>query len=332
MTRISQARMDMEGGRLDNVGKMSSQVITNTSGDVNTVTAIALTTNRTLSAAELTDSKMFTVNEAAARSFTTATGTQIATALVGWVVGSGNSFTIANGAAFDVTLLAGVGVTLDPNSKFVCNNGSLTCRIVVNSASAVTIYTEGTRNNKITIQVFTTSGTWTRPAGCFQVRVRVVGGGGGGGSTTTSDDAQAGGGGGGYSERIMTATVFGSSETVTVGAGGAAETSGGTSSFGALLSATGGVGATGYTGVSGGLGSGGDINIGGGGGGAAGADSVIPGGAGGSSVLGGGGHGNNAASTGAAGRPYGGGGAGGVDASGVGGAGAAGVVIVEEFY
>lgn len=75
-------------------------------------------------------------------------------------------------------------------------------------------------------QVFTTSGTWTKPAGITKVKVTVVGGGGGGGGSSTTGNT------------------------------------GGTSSFGAFCSATGGSGGgTTTSGGSGGSGSGGDINM-----------------------------------------------------------------------
>lgn len=71
-------------------------------------------------------------------------------------------------------------------------------------------------------QVFTSSGTWTKPDGCRAVLVEVVGpGGGGAGATGGSSECSVGGGGGAgeYARRWITSP--GSSETVTVGTGGA---------------------------------------------------------------------------------------------------------------
>lgn len=196
-----------------------------------------------------------------------------------------------------------------------------------------------------TVQVFTASGTYTKPAGARRIRVRVVGGGGGGGGVGTGNNAAGGGGGGGYSEKFIDAAAI-TTVTVTVGSAGAAGSSaggqggtGGTSSFGAYCSATGGVGGDGgasATGVSnggiGGSGSSGDINSYGQPGTAN--FGTTASGGGGSSALGGGGRGVNNSLSPASGNAYGGGGAGAGNNSGAsaGATGAAGIVIVEEFY
>jgi hypothetical protein len=64
------------------------------------------------------------------------------------------------------------------------------------------------------VQVFTSSGTWTRPAGITKVRVFVTGGGGGGGDEQTYH-----GGGGATAIKLIDVSSI-SSATVTVGAGG----------------------------------------------------------------------------------------------------------------
>ncbi len=93
-------------------------------------------------------------------------------------------------------------------------------------------------------QTFTSSGTWYRPLGVERVLAIVVAGGGGGSTATGS----AGNGGGGGEVAIEEVDVRGTtSETITVGTGGAGSgggTNGGVdgigSSFGALVTAAGG--------------------------------------------------------------------------------------------
>jgi hypothetical protein len=140
----------------------------------------------------------------------------------------------------------------------------------------------GTNN----VQVFMSTGTYVVPAGVSQIRVRVHGAGGSGGGVAGGgrNRVASGGGGGGMSIKTLNVTA-GTSYAVTVGAGGAAVTlsaanagnAGGTSSFGAVCSATGGSGGAATTGnavnsaagATGGTGSGGDLNYTGGGSGIA---------------------------------------------------------------
>jgi hypothetical protein len=214
------------------------------------------------------------------------------------------------------TLTAGSGVT------------------ITNGAGAITIAASSSGGGFSNIQVFTSSGTFTVPAGITKVKVTVVGGGGGGGAGQA--DPTGGGGGGGTAIEIISGLTPGGTVTVTVGAAGASGGifntglpggTGGTSSFGAFCSATGGSGSAGgnsggYLGGAGGLGSGGDLNIRGGTGSFAlsygNCGVFYAGGPGGSSFLSGGG---NAGAYG--------GGALGVGVNTNGSVGAAGVVVVE---
>jgi len=193
-------------------------------------------------------------------------------------------------------------------------------------------------------QVFTSSGTWTKPSGITKVKVYVIGGGGGGGGGDSGPQAGSGGGAGGGAMEIIDVSSV-SSVTVTVGAGGsgnsnAAGSNGATSSFGSYCSATGGTGGVHddkNTLTPAGAGSGGDINIDGQEGGWPDWDGTYIGGYGGNAPFGfgpGGIGGNNIDSGVApqAGNGYGSGGGGGNSSGGAtGGAGAGGIVIVEEY-
>ena len=191
------------------------------------------------------------------------------------------------------------------------------------------------------VQIFDASGTYTKPSGISFVKVTVVGAGGGGGGKV-NDRSAGGGAGGGTSIKYIDAADVGSTETVTVGTGGADNTgadgaAGGTSSFGSHCSATGGGGgqATANPDASavGGSGSGGDINIDGEGahcstwnsGHTVGGDVQ-----GGASSLGFGGV-SSYQTAAWDGKGFGGGGAGRHQGNAAGGNGTDGVVIVEEY-
>ena len=191
------------------------------------------------------------------------------------------------------------------------------------------------------VQVFTASGSWTRPAGITKVIVEVLGGGSSGAASADLDDA-SGGGGGGYAKKFVDVSSV-TASVITVGAGGTAVTAapnvgivGGASSWvdtasGGSLTLTGSGGAAPSNGIyagdgTGGTGTNGDINIQGGDG--------FPNnggyaGKGGDSIFGfGGSLCHHSQGIGVA-RGYGAGGGGGANTSG--GAGTGGIVIVWEY-
>jgi hypothetical protein len=121
------------------------------------------------------------------------------------------------------------------------------------------------------MQVFDTPGSYsfTIPAGVDKVMVEIRGGGGGGGKGNAGGGAVGqGGSGSGYGKGIYTVSA-GSNYTVIVGSGGAGSaggtcspgSTGGTSSFGNLIQATGGVGGGGCGNTSSGGSSTGMLNM-----------------------------------------------------------------------
>ncbi len=194
-------------------------------------------------------------------------------------------------------------------------------------------------------QQFTSSGTFTIPAGVTAVKVTVVGGGGaGGGGGATTSAAGCGGNSGGASIKWLSGLTPGNTLAVTIGAGGAGNSnangnSGGNSTVASgtqtitTITGSGGAGGTGPGGVGANptAGSGGDMNFAGNAGTLAPVSSAIAGNGGGS-IFGGSGLGAfNAANGNAGTSPGAGGGGGGANAGSntTGGAGATGIVIFE---
>ena len=199
--------------------------------------------------------------------------------------GTGASTFTANGVLHGNGTSA-IGVTATGTSgQVLTSNGS---------GSAPTfqaVSASGGGNNEIinltsseSFQMFTASGTWSKPGSGTLVVVEVWGGGGSGGAGTGGMGG-GGGGGGGYQRKIFAIGDLGSTETVSIGAGGASQSTedsagsaGGSTSFGSHLQTFGGGGGGAYAGAGGG----GQTSVGGNGGRLNGGDGGNPsGGAGG---------------------------------------------------
>lgn len=249
-----------------------------------------------------------------------------------------NNVSITGGSISGITDLAladgGTGASLaDPNANAILgwNDTAGVMRFftagtgITINATANTISATGGPPTTNT-QTFNSSGTWTKPSGDYtSYSVQLWGGGGSGGRGGVGGEPGGGGGGGGYWEFTGAISELGGTETVTVGAGGAAISGfasgnpGGPTSFTRANSTTitvyGGGGGGQPTGASGAGG-------GGGGGSIAGVGAVgsnATGGAGGGSDAGSGG---GTSTTGGKGITGGGGGGGtATDAVGANGAG-----------
>lgn len=229
----------------------------------------------------------------------TGAGTGVLTAL-GINVGSAGAFITFNGAlgtpsSGTLTNATGLPLSTGVTGQLPLANGGTAANLADpgadrlmfwdESANAVTWLTAGagltiadttiTASGSATLNEYSSSGTWTKPAGATFVMVELWGGGGGGGSgrrraVGTARLGGTGGGGGAYKYFLFKASDLGATENVTIGAGGtggAAVTvndtngndgaAGGNTTFGSHLTAYGGSAGTGGTTTAAGGGAGG---------------------------------------------------------------------------
>jgi len=151
-------------------------------------------------------------------------------------------------------------------------DGSIVNSDVNASAAIVASKLSGVESGLTSMQTFTSSGTWTKPAGITKVMVEVQGAGSSGIRASALAGRYAGGGGGGYARKVIDVSSI-STATITVGTGGAATNSnttgnaGGSSIWADGTNTVTGGGAPSFTNGNnyvtgaGGTGSGGDLNV-----------------------------------------------------------------------
>lgn len=207
-------------------------------------------------------------------------GTYVTLATVQTISGAktfSNNVVLSGSSTLDLNASTAVDSILDEDDMSSDSNTALATQQSIKSYVDSQVSSAG---RLVSIQTITANGTWTRPSGVTSIVVQIVGGGGGSGGCATTGSSSVscsgGGGGGGYSQKLIDVSAL-ASETVTIGSGGAGGTAGattgstgGTTSFGALCTATGGSGGTGgvasfggtaANGGDGGVGASGDVNL-----------------------------------------------------------------------
>jgi hypothetical protein len=249
-----------------------------------------------------------------------------------------NTATIVGGSVTGITDLVvadgGTGVSALTAENVLIGDGTNPVKFVAPGSSGNVLVSNGSAWTSAVApvsatggngQVFTGNGTFTIPTGITRVKATVLAGGGG----ATSN---RGGGAGGAAIKYLTSLTPGNTISVTVGAGGAANTVGGSSQIASgtqsitTVSATGGDRGQTADG-NGGIGSNGDLNIRGGG-----AGNGQSSGQGGNSIFGAGAPTRTTGGVGIVGGAFGGGGGVSQDIGCCGfpgGAGGAGVVFFE---
>lgn len=161
-------------------------------------------------------------------------------------LGSGFQCVVSNVGTGDVTLDPNGAEQIDGLTSWILYPGGSVLLTCTGSAFETVLLSPMRRQ-------FDSSGanTWTKPGSGSFIRVQAWAGGGSGGKGRAAATSSGGGGGGGgdFAERIIAFAALGTTETATVGAGGASQTVdstagnvGANSTFGSHLTAFGGGG------------------------------------------------------------------------------------------
>lgn len=259
-----------------------SAIISNIGAGTNTITPTTSTINGGATLDLMTNQAAMIVSDGTNysalifRSGSTGTGNAVlanSPTLVTPVLGAATATTMTLTTALSVAN-GGTGATTLTANNVLLGNGTSAPQVVAPGSSGNVLTSNGTTwvsqaasasgGKAADQQVFTSSGTWTKPSGFgakAYVLIQAWGAGGGGARHSTANNA-GGGGGGGYKEFWLLLSSLGATETVTIGAGGAGRTStngngtaGGNTTFGSWVTAYGGGGGGSsgntYTGIGG---------------------------------------------------------------------------------